>query len=338
MENFPTKHYLAAMVCLLGLLFHACGNRVSEEIRTVSSSFKPANPTPSAFPMTNKNAEIAFVSNRDGRRALYIMNADGSGQTKISRNPEASYYKPAWSPDGQRIAFSAGQVQAGKSKSSIYLMNADGTGEVKLASEHSSSSPTWSPDGEKIAFHVTFSGGFFPMGAIYVMDADGSNPIKLIEDTGSISPTWSPDGKKIAFVSSRHVTSLSTVNTEIYVVNVDGSNPTRLTDNLVPDESPSWSPDGKKIAFASLRQERFNIYVMNADGSGQTQVTQNPFASRSLSPSWSPDGKRLIYACQPIAKKPKTEIYTINVDGSENIRLTHSEAETTVNEFPVWRP
>ncbi len=336
MENSLPKHYLAATVCLLGLLLPACGNRVSEEIGAASSPFKPADTLPSALSMTNGNAEIAFVSDRDGTGALYVMNADGSGQTKISRNPKVNYYNPAWSPDGQQIACSAGQV--GKSKISICVMNADGSGEVKLASEYSSSAPTWSPDGKKIAFHVTFSGGFFPMGAIYVMDADGSNPIKLIEDAGDMSPSWSPDGKRIAFTSSQHVTSLSMVNTEIYVVDADGSNPTRLTDNLVPDDSPSWSPDGKQIAFASLRQERFNIYVMNADGSGQTQVTQNPFGNRSLSPSWSPDSKRLVYALKPIAYKRKTEIYTINVDGSENTRITDSEAEETVNEFPVWRP
>ncbi|MBD2120309.1 hypothetical protein [Trichocoleus sp. FACHB-262] len=55
---------------------------MSKEARTASLSFKATNTILSALPMTNKNAEIAFVSNRDGIEALYVMNADGSGQTK----------------------------------------------------------------------------------------------------------------------------------------------------------------------------------------------------------------------------------------------------------------
>src|SRR5215211_1632578 len=51
------------------------------------------------------NGQIAFVSLRDGNDEIYVMNADGSGQTRLTDDP-ANNLSPSWSPDGERIAFS----------------------------------------------------------------------------------------------------------------------------------------------------------------------------------------------------------------------------------------
>ena len=55
-----------------------------------------------------ENGKIAFVSDRDGNHEIYVMNADGSGQTNISNN-QAIDYQPSWSPDGSKIAFATGR-------------------------------------------------------------------------------------------------------------------------------------------------------------------------------------------------------------------------------------
>ena len=75
------------------------------------------------------------------------MNADGSGQRRLTRNP-ARDMDPAWSPDGRRIAFDRGGTQQ------IWLMNPDGSGQRSLtpAAGWRSRDPDWSPDGRKIAF------------------------------------------------------------------------------------------------------------------------------------------------------------------------------------------
>jgi tricorn protease-like protein len=71
------------------------------------------------------NAKIAFNSNRDGNEEIYVMNADGTGQTRLT-NDAASDFLPAWSPDGSKIAFNKGF--------DIFVMNADGSAQTRLTS------------------------------------------------------------------------------------------------------------------------------------------------------------------------------------------------------------
>ncbi len=58
---------------------------------------------------------------RDGNREIYVMNADGSGVTRLTYN-SAQDGTPAWSPDGRRIAFASGP----RGKWEIYVMDASG--------------------------------------------------------------------------------------------------------------------------------------------------------------------------------------------------------------------
>jgi len=91
--------------------------------------------------------KIAFHSDRGGYYEIYVMNADGSGQTRLTDNT-AWDYTPSWSPDGEKIAFASGQV----SNFDIYVMNADGSGQTRLTNNLAwDYNPSWSLDGEKFA-------------------------------------------------------------------------------------------------------------------------------------------------------------------------------------------
>ena len=91
------------------------------------------------FPGTN--GKIAFGSSRTGTEQIFVMNADGTGQTRLSNNAFNDGV-PSWSPDGTKIAFHSlrtGNVQ-------IFVMNADGTGQTNLSNNaFFNASPNWGP-------------------------------------------------------------------------------------------------------------------------------------------------------------------------------------------------
>ena len=248
------------------------------------------------------DTRIAFMSNRSERNGeIFVMNPDGKRVRRLTRHPEYDAV-PAWSPDGQKIAFlsyrdlhriEAGGIILGE----IYVMNADGTNPVNLTQvpERPDGSPSWSPDGRQIVFRSAkfFKWDILFHSDIWVMDADGGNPRNLTNHHASdLSPDWSPDGLQITFYSNRNKDwefEVQEENWEVYVMNTDGTNPINLTDHPAEDRSPAWSPDGLQIAFSTDRDRKDDgtknaeIYVMNADGTNPINLTNHPAVDRGAS-------------------------------------------------------
>ena len=144
-------------------------------------------------------SKIAFATDRDGNWEIYVMNADGTGQTNLTNNPASDCNflggggpGPSWSPDGNSIAFETdrdGNYQ-------IYVMDANGTGQTRLTNDLSlDDSPAWSPEGTQIVFTSTSVAG----SDIFVMNADGSKQTRLTTD-----PAWdgAADWQPVAVVLS----------------------------------------------------------------------------------------------------------------------------------------
>jgi WD40 repeat protein len=268
---------------------------------------------PRSAPAAPAHGKIAFQSNRDGNYEIYVMNADGSRQTRLTKNPTFDG-NPSWSPSGERIAFQSNR----DGRSEIYVMNADGSEQTRLTHNRSyDGAPAWSRDGKRIAFRSDRAG----QADTYVMKANGSGQTNLTRNPeDDFKPTWSPDGKMIAFRSDRDGYA------QIYTMNADGSDQTRIspggdagvTGPPATDAFPAWSPDGERIAFDHNVPGNAEIYVMNPDGSDRRPLTDDPTPNGG--PTWSPRGQIAFRS----SRTGNPDIYVMNADGSGQTRLTNS--------------
>jgi Tol biopolymer transport system component len=183
-------------------------------------------------------ARIAFVSERSGHAQIYIMDADGSNQVRITNYPSHDT-DPAWSPDGTKIAFTSdrgGDI-------AIWVMNADGSGAKALTTNpRGDSQPAWSPDGTKIAFSRVVSTNARD---IWIMNADGTLLAPLTNGfAGAQDPSWSPDGRRIALSSpscDSYYYYYYNCDAVIYVVSLDGAVHSPLTSPSAA-YNPTWRP------------------------------------------------------------------------------------------------
>jgi hypothetical protein len=182
---------------------------------TTTISTTQITTTPVTQNLPNTGSKIAFVSDRDGKWAIYAMNADGSNQVRLT-DTNFDSFRPVWSPDSTKIAFSSGR----NGPSEIYVMSADGGNQRKLTNNIYCDNPAWSTDGTKIAYRCDSNGP----GGVYVMNADGTNQTSLNVFTYD-HVVWSPDSQKIAFSPVIDSTIPSEIaKNGIYIMKADGSN------------------------------------------------------------------------------------------------------------------
>jgi Tol biopolymer transport system component len=231
----------------------------------------------------------------------------------------------------------------------IYVINADGSGLRHLTD---GMDPAWSPDGTKVAFARWRD----PRG-IYVIDEDGRNETLLFGWSQAKAPAWSPDGSRIVF-TRRYGGQEKDVELfpgwtlpahpwwKLGLVRVEDR---YFTEPLCYDHSfsPTWSPDpstgsghgGKVIAYDS----DYGIHLTSPDGAfgGQSyDRSLNALSTdvRDTSPAWSPDGTRIAFMFK---QHDHQEIYVMNADGSNRVRLTHEELfipRPPNNVSPAWSP
>jgi TolB protein len=141
------------------------------------------NTSPAWNPKTGQ--QIVFVSDRGGSPALYLSNADGTNVQKLDMPDMGYVIDPAWSPNGQLLAFSWRRPNGNYD---IYVMDIIGRQLVELTKDEGRNErPSWAPDGRHIVFESTRTG----TRQIWSMLADGSQPRQLTNGGQSESPNWS---------------------------------------------------------------------------------------------------------------------------------------------------
>ncbi len=301
---------------------------------TIRPSATVPQPTETLAPLSGVGGgRIVFASKRDENYDIYVMNADGSDQRRLTYHP-AEDTDPSWSPDGTRIAFTS--YRSGHFE--IYVMNADGSNMRRLT--HGGGwGPSWSPDGSLIAFTR-----FDTYSVVFVMNADGSNQRQLTPTSDEISIyglDWSPDGTQMVCVVDYEPSTIDYMdfNLEINILNIgellEGT--ADLTFLALPkvgervNDWPSWSPDGSQVVFSTQIAQHRDLYIVNADGSNMRRLTLDDNYDE-FAPTWSPDGTRIAYQGSAAGG---WDIYTINVDGTDIRRLTTDFANDVA---PSWVP
>jgi Tol biopolymer transport system component len=262
-----------------------------------------------------------------------IYAADGSGATFV----HGGRY-PSVSPDGKKVAF-VDQSAVDGAAPAIWTANVDGSGAVEAARLPASAAAplAWAPDGTRVA---VVTGDAVAGWRLLVVKTDGSAPIVGADGVSVSPPSWAPDGISIAYTTANAA--------DIGIARADGSGSTLPIRDATRDEAPAWSPDGSRIAFFREAASGFVLYAMHPDGSGLQQLgaalAPDPSQGPLDPPVWSPDGSRLAFGGSVVAGWArysyyyyKRDVYTVNVDGTGERRLTDS-GSLYAGETPFWSP
>ena len=264
---------------------------------------------------------IAYVTSvRDGggneRIELRIADADGyNPQTIVSS--EEPIMSPAWSPDGQRIAY----VSFENAQPSIWIQEVfTGQREKVTSFKGINGAPAWSPDGRYLALTLSKDGN----PDVFILDIVRRSLRPLTRHWAiDTEPAWSPDGQSLVFTSDRGGSP------QIYRVPVSGGDPTRVTFDGAYNARASFSPDGRLMAMVTRVDGQYRIATLDT----KTREFRIMSTGRlDESPSFAPNGSMLIYATRV---NGKGMLAAVSTDGRVQQRL---RLQTGDVREPVWSP
>jgi Tol biopolymer transport system component len=289
--------------------------------------------------------ELLMVSHPDSASAydgvnaeLYVLDADGTGLTRIVSNPLVGEITSAhWAPDGRQIAFVAREPipESGPWTARLYAVNVDGSALRQVTPADVRGDFAWSPDGMHIAYSAIEADESGSQTRLHMINADGTGdrvltpePPTGYESVSSTYPSWSPDGRHIVFLRPALVTHQYTsgpaagstydvIVSALWVVSADTADARMIAHVEAPTcnngmynycadvGAPRWSPAGSRIVFLSRTPGHSdNGYgaLWSVDSSGADLRRFDGCSQSDNVPGavvWSPDGARLVYTSSP---------------------------------------
>ncbi|HEX8292342.1 MAG TPA: protein kinase [Pyrinomonadaceae bacterium] len=264
---------------------------------------------------------LAFVVTdaRAARETLYVAGEDGSGERAVTTRDYPEHFSaavaPAFSPDGERVAFVVETSDANGFFLKVMEAEVDGGALRELAPGKRWSDVgqlAWLADGSGLLlsgmdetismrqlWRVTYPAGL------------ASRVTNDLTDYGDLS--LSSDAHTLAGVQSQ------TLTTVFLAPSGDYGRTTQITSGAGRYVDLSWTPDGR-VLFASDASGNSDIWEMGADGSGQVQLTAG--AGRNYAPVSSPDGRYVLFHSN---RSGAWQIWRMDRDGSNPVRLTQGE-------------
>lgn len=285
------------------------------EVRSAVAAFAGAEPykisclTPhpgnDAVPcFSGDGSRIAFSSKRDGNPEIYVMNADGSGQQRITRSTAVDY-NPAFSPDGRTVAF----VTDRHGENEIYLYDLERRNQRRLTYNGADDQqPKFSPDGQELYF-LSDRGERYTIWRMSLRDAGNGREAEA-------APAFADSSIKLYFdTQGGRILAQEQAGDEIRLIL--GSLETFRTN---PIAFPRFraavpailSPDGKRILYVSDRDGNDELYLYDI-GSGRSQrLTVNP--GQDFGFGFSPDGRKILFDS---VRDGVRDVYMMDLDRPE---------------------
>jgi len=259
---------------------------------------------------------LTFIERTSSGYTLCARPIDPRPAQSLMTN-ESMITTPAWSPDGDRIAFTS--YQNGNVDIWMYSFS-NSSAHVVSSLPGLNSSPAWSPDGGTIA--LTLSGGTNP--DIYLLDLSTEETRRLtLRSSIETSPSFSPTGNQIVFTSDR------VGYPQLYIMDSIGGTAIRTTRSHSYCDSPAWSPRGDKIAYTASIGGNFHIFVMDADGSNIRQVTFE--GTLNEDPAWGPTGRHIAFSSD---RDGGRSIYIVELNELKVMKFTDGRESYC----PTWSP
>jgi Tol biopolymer transport system component len=295
-------HKRAAVLILIAVIVSAIvllyvlsrRNPVAKEAPKINATFTQLSDQagPELFPSLSPDGKsFVYASYASGNWDIHLQRVGGKNPVNLTKDSTLDDTQPAFSPDGERIAFRSEREGGG-----IFVMGATGESVKRLTDF--GFNPAWSPDGKEIACAdegpVDPAVRSNPNSRVWAVNvATGERRQVTKED--SIQPNWSPHGNRIAYGGRRDRTQR-----DIWTIPAGGGEPTEVTNDSAVEGSPVWSPDGKYLYFASDRAGSMNLWRVAIEeqtgrvlGPAEPVTTPSPYSAQL---SFSVDGRRMVYS------------------------------------------
>jgi serine/threonine protein kinase/Tol biopolymer transport system component len=233
---------------------------------------------------------FVFTKSIAGRSHIYLQRVHGANPRDLSADSIVDDTHPAFSPDGEHIAFRSEREGGG-----IFIMGATGESPRRLTAF--GYNPSWSPDGGEIVFATEGVADPAVRRTVSKIWRVGiaNDKKQLLWKGDGVQPSWSPNGQRIAFWAVDTGSRRS-----IWTLPVAGGNPTRVTNDDHVNWNPVWSPDGRYLYFASDRGGPMNFWRVPIDqesgkvlGDVEPVTTPAPWSGFL---TFSRNGRSFVYA------------------------------------------